>query len=73
MPLKWEIGGHPLNCHGTYIVDHVKIMENHGIVFLNFSGTLHVALGDLVSCQCNSLFGGACLILPLLASTFVIC
>ena len=27
MPLKREIGGHALNSHGNYIVDHGKIME----------------------------------------------
>ena len=27
MPLKWEVGGHALNSHGNYIVDHGKIME----------------------------------------------
>ena len=24
MPLKWEVGGHALNSHGNYIVDHGK-------------------------------------------------
>ena len=27
MPLKGEVGGHALNDHGNYIVDHGKIME----------------------------------------------
>ena len=27
MPLKGEVGGHALNSHGNYIVDHGKIME----------------------------------------------
>ena len=31
---KGEVGGHALNSHGNYIM----IMENHGIVFLNFCG-----------------------------------
>ena len=34
MSLKGEVGGHALNSHGNYI------MENHGIVFLNFCGKL---------------------------------
>ena len=38
MPLKWEVGGHALNIHGNYIVDHGKSWKNHGIVFLNFYG-----------------------------------
>ena len=33
-----EVGGHALNSHGTYIVDHGKSWKNHGIVFLNFCG-----------------------------------
>ena len=36
--LKWEVGGHALNSHGNYIVDHGKSWKNHGIVFLNFYG-----------------------------------
>ena len=32
MLLKQEVGGRALNSHGNLIV----IMENHGIVFLNF-------------------------------------
>ena len=36
--LKGEVGGHVLNSHGKYIVDHGKIMENPGIVHLNFCG-----------------------------------
>ena len=35
MPLKYEVGGHALNSHGNYIVDHGKIME---LCFLNFYG-----------------------------------
>ena len=31
--LKGEVGGHALNSHGIYIVDHEKSWENHGIVF----------------------------------------
>ena len=27
MALKGEVGGHALNSHGNYIVDHGKIME----------------------------------------------
>ena len=38
MPLKLEVGGHALNSHGNYIVDHGKSWKNHGIVFLNICG-----------------------------------
>ena len=38
MMLKGEVGGHVLNSHGKYIVDHGKSWKNHGIVFLNFCG-----------------------------------
>ena len=38
MPLKGEVGGHALNSHGNYIVDHGISWKNHGIVFLNFCG-----------------------------------
>ena len=38
MPLKGEVGGHALNSHGNYIVDHGKSWENHVIVFLNVCG-----------------------------------
>ena len=38
MPLKGEVGGHALNSHGNYIVDHGKSWKNHGIVFWNFCG-----------------------------------
>ena len=38
MPLKGDVGGHALNNHGNYIVDHGKSWKNHGIVFLNFCG-----------------------------------
>ena len=27
-----------INSHGNYIVDHVKSLKNHGIVFLNSCG-----------------------------------
>ena len=36
--LKGEVGGHALNSHGNYIVDHGKSWKNHGIVFLNLCG-----------------------------------
>ena len=36
--VKCEDGGHALNSHGNYIVDHGKSWKNHGIVFLNFCG-----------------------------------
>ena len=36
--LKEAVGGHALNSHGNYIVDHGKSWKNHGIVFLNFCG-----------------------------------
>ena len=32
---KREVGGHALDSHGNYIVDHGKSWKNHGIVFLN--------------------------------------
>ena len=38
MALKGEAGGHALNSHGNYIVDHGKSWKNHGIMFLNFCG-----------------------------------
>ena len=38
MLLKGEVGGHALNSHGNYIVDHGKSWKNHGIVFLNSYG-----------------------------------
>ena len=38
MLLKGEVGGHALNSHGNYIVDHGKSWKNHGIVFLNLCG-----------------------------------
>ena len=44
MLLKGEVGGHVLNSHGNYIVDHGKSKKNHGIVFLNFGGN---------SAECN--------------------
>ena len=33
MRLKGELGGHALNSHENYIVDHGKSWKNHGIVF----------------------------------------
>ena len=38
MTLKGEAGGHALNNHGNYIVDHGKSWKIHGTVFLNFCG-----------------------------------
>ena len=38
VPLNGEVGGHALNSHGNYIVDHGKSWKNHRIVFLNFCG-----------------------------------
>ena len=40
MLLKGEVGGCALNSNGNYIVDHGISWKNHGIVFLNFVGTL---------------------------------
>ena len=40
MMLKGEVGGHALNTHGNYIVDHRKIME---LYFL-------ISVGTLLSC-----------------------
>ena len=42
MLLKGEVGGHVLNSHGNYIVDHGKSWKNHGIVFMNFCGNLEI-------------------------------
>ena len=36
--LKGEVGGHSLNSHENYMVDHGKSWENHGIVFTNLCG-----------------------------------
>ena len=36
MSLKAEVGGHALNSHGNYIVDHGKSCKNHEIVFFEF-------------------------------------
>ena len=33
-----KFGGHALNSHGNYIVDHGKAWKNHGIVYLSFCG-----------------------------------
>ena len=38
MALKGKVGGHALNSHGNYILEHGKSCKNHGIVFLNFLG-----------------------------------
>ena len=35
---KRLVGGHALNSHGNYIVDHGKLWKDHGIVFFNFCG-----------------------------------
>ena len=45
MSLKGEVGGHAIDSHGNYIVEHGKSWNNHGIVFLNFCGNLaiHIA------------------------------
>ena len=42
MPLKGEVGGHALNSHGNYIVDH-------RIVFLNFCG--NPVINDQIICK----------------------
>ena len=44
MLLKRKVGGHALNSHGNYIVDHGKSWKNHGIVFLNFCGNPVIAV-----------------------------
>ena len=36
--LKREVGGHVINSHRNYIVDHGKSWKNHGIVLLNLCG-----------------------------------
>ena len=38
MQLKEEVGGHALDSHGNYIIDHGKSWKNHGILFLKLSG-----------------------------------
>ena len=45
-PLNGEVGGHALNSHGNYIVDHGYSWKNHGIVFFNFCGNpvLHIPM-----------------------------
>ena len=45
MLLKGEVGGHALNSHRKYIVDHGKSWKNHGIVFLNLCGSLVLIWG----------------------------
>ena len=35
MQLKGEVGGHALNSHRNFIVDHGKPWKTHGIVFLD--------------------------------------
>ena len=47
MPLKGVVGGHALNGHGNYIVDHGESWKNHGIVFLNFCGNPVITLCDV--------------------------
>ena len=32
MPLNGEVGGHALNSHGNYIVEHGKSWKNHRIM-----------------------------------------
>ena len=32
MQLNGEVGGHALNSHGNYIVEHGKSWKNHGIM-----------------------------------------
>ena len=49
MPLKLEVGGHALESHGNYSVDHGKSWKNYGIVFLNFCG--NPDYGIFVDCQ----------------------
>ena len=49
MTLKGEVGGHALNSHGNYIVDHEKSLKNHGIVFLNFLGSLFIVYSGVRS------------------------
>ena len=38
IPLEGEAGGHALNSHGNYIVDHGKSLEKSWNVFFNFCG-----------------------------------
>ena len=50
MQLKGEVGGHALNSHGNYIVDH-------GIVFLNYVGTLNGTDQPALPLLCYSVSG----------------
>ena len=51
-----EYGGHALNSHGNYIVDHGKSRKNHGrIVLLNFFGNpvkYHICAKTSFECSC---------------------
>ena len=55
MPLKGEVGGHALNSHGNYIVDHGISWKNHGIVFLNFCGSPVLCYTVQTTCVCLSI------------------
>ena len=59
MRLKGEVGGHTLNSHGNYIVDHGYSWKNLGIVFLNFCENpvlcLHYFLGLVCLKRCQPL------------------
>ena len=53
MLLKGEVGGHALNSHGNYIVDHGKSWKNHRIVFLNICGNLGQGMKWINSTYCS--------------------
>ena len=55
MSLKEDVGGHALNSHGNYIVDHGKSLKNHGIVFLYFCGNLDVNAFAYQSMKCSKM------------------
>ena len=48
MLLKSEVGGHALNSHGNYIVDHGKSWKNHGTVLLNFCGNSEFSVNTML-------------------------
>ena len=49
MLLEGEVGGHALNSHGNYIVDHGESWKNHGIVFLKLCGNPGTCPSGLVT------------------------
>ena len=56
MPLKREVGGHALNSHGNYIVDHGNSWNNHEIVFLNLCGNPGLIKNNILISKPNHMF-----------------